>query len=107
MGRGGAFLGPPDVQERVGEVDLVPAQVHQLTHSETMAIRDQDHGGVAVPPTAPAGHLEQLLDLGLGQVFPGAELGIGRRLGVTVRLTVVGATTRRADFINVFRAGWR
>ena len=41
-----------------------------------MAVGDQDHGGVPVTPAVLAGRLDQLLDLGAGQVFAGADLGI-------------------------------
>ena len=42
-----------------------------------MPIAHQDHRGVAVAPSAVAGCLEQLFDLGLGQVFAGPQFGIG------------------------------
>jgi hypothetical protein len=47
-----------------------------------MAVRDQDHGGVAVPMTRPlAGSLLEPLDLLFGQILPGPELGIGGSTG--------------------------
>jgi len=39
---------------------------------------------------------------GLRQLFAGAQVGIGRRRGVTVRFSVVGVSSRRRDFANVF-----
>ena len=47
-----------------------------------MPVCDQDHGGVAVPMTGPlAGGFLEPLDLLFGQIFPGAELGIGGSAG--------------------------
>ncbi len=55
-----------------------------------MAVRDQDHGGVAVPVTGPlAGSFLQPLDLLFGQIFPGPELGIG---GSAMPSRIISAT---------------
>ena len=61
------------------EVDLIPAQVDQLTDPQAVPIGDEDHGGVAVTPAVLAGRLDQLLDLGLGQVLAGPQFGVGTR----------------------------
>ena len=71
MGRGRALLDPADMQAGMGEVDLIPAQVDQLADPQAVAIGDQDHGRVPVAPAVLAGRLDQLLDLGLGQVLAG------------------------------------
>ena len=76
MRRRRAALDPADVQRGAVEVDLIPAQVHQLAHPQAMAIGDQDHGGIAVAPAVALGGLDQLLDLGLGQVLAG-PVGVG------------------------------
>ena len=46
MHAGISALGPADMQAPGGEVDVVPAQCHQLRGPETMAVSDQDSGGV-------------------------------------------------------------
>ena len=35
------LLDPADVQNGSGEVDLVPTEIHKLTHAETVAISDR------------------------------------------------------------------
>jgi hypothetical protein len=102
MGAGGALLDPADVQRGRGEVDLVPAQVGQLARPQAVAIGHKDHGGLPVRPSVGLGDLEQPFDLGFRQVFAGAEVGVGGRLGVTVRFTVPGATSFRCDFATFF-----
>ena len=60
---------------------------------------DQDHGGIALAPAIARGRSNQLLNLALGQM-PRPELGIGRLDGMdrsTVRFSVRGGTSRRAD----------
>jgi hypothetical protein len=58
------------------EVDVVPLQADQLEGAKPMAVGDQDHRGVAVAVPIVAGNLAHPLDLGLGQVFARANLGI-------------------------------
>ena len=65
----GARLDPADVQCRLVEVDLSPAQVDQLADPQTVAIGDKDHGRVAVAPAVVLGRPDQALDLGLGEVL--------------------------------------
>ena len=60
----------------MAEVDRIPPQRHQLGHPESVPIGDQHHGGVAVAVTVAAGGGDQLVDLGLGQVLAGTDLGI-------------------------------
>ena len=57
-------------------LDLVPAQIDQLTDPQTMTIGHQDHGGVAVTVAVVLGLVDQTRDLGLGQIFARAQLGI-------------------------------
>jgi hypothetical protein len=57
--------------------DLIPPQVHQLRHPQAVTIGQQDHGRVGVPPPVRPGGGHQLLDLGVGQVLPRAQIGIG------------------------------
>ena len=53
MDRRGAFLDPPHVQPRSGEVDLVPPQIDRLRSPQATA--KGDHRGVAMPPPIPMG----------------------------------------------------
>src|SRR3954451_12777655 len=59
---GHAVLDPPDVQEPVLEVDLVPAERAQLGDAQSMAIGDPDHGGIAVPVPVLSRGSDQALD---------------------------------------------
>jgi hypothetical protein len=68
------------VQDAGVKIDLVPPQRDQLARSQAVPVGDQDHRGVPVSvPIAPGGR-DQLLDLGFGQVFAGAIVGIGASL---------------------------
>ena len=58
------------------KMHLVPAQVAQLRRPQAVPVGDQDHGGVAVAVAVGLGGLDQLLDLGLGQMLARAQLGI-------------------------------
>src|SRR5262249_21069007 len=77
MAAGSTRLDSADVQDRGFEVDLIPAQVDQLGHSQAVPVSDKDHGGVAVPVAVGPGPRPQLLDLGLGQVLASAQVAIG------------------------------
>jgi hypothetical protein len=78
---GHAVLDPPDVQEPVLEVDLIPAQGTQLGDAQAMAVGDLDHDGIAVPVPVLPGSSDQALDFFGGQVFAGAALGLGNGQG--------------------------
>ena len=72
-------LGSPDMQSAPVELNLIPAQAAHFRGTETMAIGDQDYGGVAVPVTGPlAGGVLEPLDLPFGQIFSGPKFGIRR-----------------------------
>ena len=45
MGGRRALLGPTNVQDGMGEIHLIPAQVREFGRSETVAEGDEDHGG--------------------------------------------------------------
>jgi hypothetical protein len=55
-----------------GEVDVVPAQRHDLRGSEAVAVGNQDGRGVPMPGAVVLGGLDESLDLSLGQVFAAA-----------------------------------
>ena len=86
MGGRRALLGPADVQDGVGEIDLIPTQVYKLGRPQAVAEGDKDHGGIPVTPAIGLGGIDQPIDLGAGQVLYSA---FRFRLGVvTVRFTV-------------------
>jgi len=62
-------LGPAYMQAPSGEVDVVPAQCHQLRGPETMAVSDQDSRGIPMPRAVLLGGLDEPLDLPVGQIF--------------------------------------
>ena len=80
MGAGRALLDPAHVKRPRGELDLVPAQVHQLGGPQAVPIGHKHHRGVPVAPAVLPGGVHQPLDLGLGQVLAGAQLAVGRPL---------------------------
>src|SRR6516162_7022614 len=65
-------LGPVDMQAPGAQVDVVPAQCHQLRGPETMAVSDQDRRGVPVPRAVLLGGLDEALDLPVGEIFTAA-----------------------------------
>ena len=65
-------LGPADMQAPGGEVDVVPAQCHQLRGPETMTVSDQDSRGVPMPRAVLLGGLDEPLDLPVGKIFTAA-----------------------------------
>jgi hypothetical protein len=46
-----ASFDPPNVQAGCTEVDLIPAQINQLTGAQAVPVGNKDHGGVAMTPT--------------------------------------------------------
>src|SRR6266704_4432329 len=66
-----AILDPANANRLLHEINLVPLQPDQLARPQPVSIGEQDRGGIAMPiATALLGNRHQLLDLGLGQVFP-------------------------------------
>ena len=76
MGGRRAPLGPAYVQDGVGEIDLIPAQVYKLGRPQAVAEGDKDHGGIPVTPAIGLGGFNQPIDLGAGQVLPGPIDGV-------------------------------
>jgi hypothetical protein len=72
---------PTDVQRGRPEVQLIPAHVHQLGDPEAVAVGHEDHGGVPVAVAVALGRVHELLDLGLRQIFPSANVAVGASLG--------------------------
>jgi hypothetical protein len=80
MGAWCPALDPADMQRGAGKIDLVPAEVHQLGHPQTVPPRHKDHCAVAVAPAVALRRLDELVHLGLGEVFAAAQVGIGAAL---------------------------
>ena len=72
MHAGVPALGPADMQASGGEVDVVPAQRHQLRGPEAVAVSDQDRRGVPMPRAVLLGGLDEPLDLPVGEIFTAA-----------------------------------
>ena len=109
MNRFGAALDAADMHAAVGKVDGIPAQRDQLARPQAVPIGDQHRGGVAVAMAVLPGSSDQPSDLGVGQVFTRADLGVAlaarrARRSATVPLTVVGATSARCGFVMIFQA---
>jgi len=86
------ILGSIDVQSTVTEIDRIPTQGHKLAYPQAMPIGDQDHGGVTVAMAVAVGGDNQAVDLGVGQIFAGANLGIGpTRRGFVAYCPIIGA----------------
>jgi hypothetical protein len=60
----------------VRKVHLLPPQVHDLSRPHPVAIGQQDHQRVAAAMAVALGHFDQLVDLCLGEMLPGAQLSI-------------------------------
>jgi len=68
-----AALAAADMQTAGGKLDLVPLEVAKLGRSQAVPVANQDHRGVPVPvPAHLAGGRHQSLDLGAGEIIPGA-----------------------------------
>src|SRR5262249_20318598 len=72
MHAGTPTLGPAYMQGPGGEVDVVPAQRHQLRGPEAVAVSDQDSRGVPMSRAVLLGSLDQALDLAIGEIFTAA-----------------------------------
>jgi hypothetical protein len=69
-------LGAPDGDRRRLEVYVVDPHIDQLAYPQRMAEGHQHQQPIALRVAALASCSEQLLDLGLGQVFPRPILAI-------------------------------
>jgi len=65
MGGRRAPLDPADVQDGVGEIDLI-TQVDKFGRTQALAEGDKDHGGIPVTPAIGLGGPVQPIDLGAG-----------------------------------------
>jgi len=79
MDGGLALLGAADMQgSRAAELDLRPLQFAGLPGAQAVAVGHDDQAGIPQAPAAVLGRLDQLLDLGRGQIFARAQIGISR-----------------------------
>src|ERR1022692_5234 len=77
MDRRDTVLTAHDVQQSLLQVYLIPTQADQFRYPQTVAIGDQDQGGIALAVAADAGRsLHQRRHLLIGQVFPAPVGGI-------------------------------
>ena len=81
---------PAYMQAPGGEVDVVPAQCHQLRGPETVAVGVQDSRGVPMPRAVLLGGLDEALDLAIGEIFTAA---LANRY-----IYEVGAASRSREF---------
>jgi hypothetical protein len=65
-------FGPAYMQAPGGEVDVVPAQCHQLRGSEAVAVSDQDRRAVPMPRPVLLGGLDEPFDLPVDEIFTAA-----------------------------------
>jgi hypothetical protein len=65
-------LGSAYMQAPGGEVDVIPAQCHQLRGPEAVAVSDQDSRGVPMPGAVLFSGLDEPLDLSVGEIFTAA-----------------------------------
>src|SRR5262249_34147280 len=72
MHAGISTLSPAYMQATGGEVDVVPAQRHQLPGSEAVAVSDQDSRRVPMPRAVLPGGLDEPFDLPVGEIFTAA-----------------------------------
>jgi hypothetical protein len=66
-------LGAAHMQSSGGELNVVPAQCHQLRRSEAVAVGNQDRRSVPMPGAVLLGGLDEPLDVSLGQIFAAAS----------------------------------
>jgi len=92
-------LGSSHMQAAAVEVNLVPSQPAHFRGAQPVTVRDQDHGGVAVPVAGPlaGGFLGCSISFSVRySLGRSSELG---DLRGTVRFTMVEGVHLRADFI--------
>ena len=82
MIRSRAVLGPVDVQHGLLEVDLIPAQRHELSDAQAVSVRDQNQRRIAmtVAPRSRGG-TNELLDLVRSQILAAPDGSIRKPPG--------------------------
>ncbi len=95
-----AVLEALDVHRRGPQVDIIPAEFADLGSPQTVPIGYQDHGRVPMTVAIGLGRLDQLLDLGLGQVLPLAIGGVGSASDCSL-FDRSGRLGARCDFASI------
>jgi hypothetical protein len=75
-------LDPAHREGRSREVDLIPSKVSQFARPEPVAIGHRDHGGVTVPPAIALGRIGPRCYLGISEIFPAPQFGVGASAGM-------------------------
>ena len=60
---------------------MIPSKVSQFARPEPVAIRNRDHGGVTVPPAIALGRIGLRCYLGISEIFPARQFGVGASAG--------------------------
>jgi hypothetical protein len=60
MGGRSAILEPTHVQHSTRKIDLVPAQIGQFGRPQAMAVGDEDHCKIPMPPAVALGRIRGL-----------------------------------------------
>lgn len=82
MRAGETFLSPPHMQYPRVQVDLIPAEMYQLPHTQPMAIRQQEHRIIPDPmPPHAAGGFAQRLHFARREILTETHVGVGVRPG--------------------------
>jgi hypothetical protein len=71
-----SILDPVNVKSGGSEIYLLPAQVNNFGGSQAMPIGNEDHRRVSVTVSVTLRGLDELLNLGFGQVFAAAKLTV-------------------------------
>jgi hypothetical protein len=71
-----SILDPANVQSGGIEIDLLPAQVDNFGCPQAMPIGNEDHRRVSVTVSVAFRCLNELLNLGLGQVLAAAKFAV-------------------------------
>ncbi len=101
-----------DVQGGRPELHLLPPQIHQLRDPQAVPVGHKDHRSVPMPPTVLSGRVHQPLDLGLGKILAGSQVGVGSPSGPPLSLALaawVSETKEKKRRISVayLAPGWR
>jgi len=61
----------------MGKIDGIPSQGDKLSRPQTVPVGYQDHGGVAMAVAVLPRDADQAVDLVIGEILAGADLGVG------------------------------
>src|SRR5713101_7683463 len=82
MGARHPTLEATHMEEPLIEVELIPPQGNEFGHAQAMAIGQENHRVITQSMSADTpGRLAQAVDLGFGEILPGAEVSMFVALG--------------------------